>query len=189
MYVPLRRFSSIDELAPVFEYGGKIIFVDIMVHPGCCMMKGRAPWEIILRASCADLDKQKDALLHEFVHLFHNSFCGYRCDPNETKIFNETEVSRQTKRLLKRNPQIVDEITRELILRPNCSVVFPPNHPRGNPFHDYYQGLVTDLARRGMQLRVFMAHLATRCAFFCYNTNMLYPYSQLNLYCLTASLA
>jgi hypothetical protein len=149
MYVPLRRFSSIEELAPVFAHGGKIIFVDLIINPGLLIVKGKDPWEIVLRSMRRSLDDQKETLLHEFVHLFHNSGRGYCVDLNETRIFNETEAERQTKRLLKHNPRIVDEIARELILHPNCSIIFPPDDPYDNPFRSYYRDLVAQLAKNG----------------------------------------
>jgi hypothetical protein len=143
MYIPLRRFSSIEELAPVFEHGGQVVFMEI-IRP-CMIVKGEShPWKIVM-ITWKGLNILKEDLLHEFIHLFHRSLGGYTADPNETKIFHETETERQTKRLMKRNPGIVDEITRELILHPNCSVIFPPDGPR-NPFKKYYRDLVAELA-------------------------------------------
>jgi hypothetical protein len=148
MFITLKRFSSIEELAPVFEHGGQVTFVPIMVYPGICIVRGKDhPWEIILRVlATKGLSDQKETLLHEFVHLFHNSGDGYSINPRETRIFNETEVNRQTKRLLKHNPKIVDEITKELILRPNCSIMFPSDEDV-NPFREYYQSLVNEIVK------------------------------------------
>jgi hypothetical protein len=147
MYVPLRRFSSIEELTPVFDHGGQIIFVPLTIHQGCLIIKGEAPWEIRLRSLTRSSNNQKEAILHEFVHLFHNAHRGYRTDPNETRVFNEKETDRQTKRLLKNSPGIVDQIIRKLILHPNCSIVFPPNERFKNPFWDYHQNLVDELTK------------------------------------------
>ena len=146
MYIPLRRFSSIEELAPVFEHGGQVTFIPLIIRPCCIVRGGNQPWEIIMRG-WKGLNDQKDDLLHEFVHLFHDSCCGYCVDPNETRIFNETETERQTKRLLKHNPRIVDEITRELILHPNCSIVFKSDDARDTPFGDYYYGIIAEVAK------------------------------------------
>ncbi len=145
MYIPLRRFWSVEELAPLFEHGGQVSF-EFTVQ-SCCYSRGESqPWEIVIR-TWKGLKAQQEELLHEFVHLFHNSHCGYRVDPNETWIFNETETERQTKRLINRNPGIVDEITRDLILHPRCSVVFSSGeYALRNSFREYYQSLVAELA-------------------------------------------
>jgi hypothetical protein len=60
MYIPLRRFSSIEGLAPVFEHGGQVTFIDLIVHPGYCISKGTDPWEIIVRSLSKGLDDQKE---------------------------------------------------------------------------------------------------------------------------------
>ncbi len=150
MYVRLRGFSSVEELKPIFEHGGEVIFIPIMVNPGSCVYNGDVPWAIFMRSwvpECLGLADQMETLVHEFVHIFHHSSIGYQRDPNETRIFHEKEVERQTKRLMTRHPQLADDIVRALILSPHCSFIFPPESEEelGNPFRKYYFDLVAKL--------------------------------------------
>ena len=157
MFVPLRSFSSVEELKPVLDHGGEVVFVPLMVHPGCCVYDGDLPWKIYILCHSSrfgselGLADQLATLVHEFIHIFHHSSIGYHSDPNETRIFHEKEVIRQTTRLMTRHPQIADDIVRELILNPNCSVTFPPKSKEVlgiNPFREYYFGLVAELGKQ-----------------------------------------
>lgn len=149
MSAVLQCFSSIEELAPVFEHGGQVIFIPIMIHPGCCIVRGKdLPWEIVMRAlATKGLRGQKETLVHEFVHLFHFSHNEYRLGPKEESFFHEMETERATAALIKRNPEIADEITKKLILHPNCSIVFRSEEDK-NPFRDYYRSLCQSLENK-----------------------------------------
>jgi hypothetical protein len=119
-----------------------------MIHPGHCSMRGNDPWEITMRSfTSKGLRYQQEILIHEFMHLFHSSHYGYRIEPQQNRLLNEAATDRATKTLLKRNPGIADEITKELITHPNCSIVFRSDEERDTPFWNYYRGLVANLAK------------------------------------------
>lgn len=142
----LQCFLSIEDLEPVFDHGGQIVFRPIMVHPGYCIVRGNdQPWKIVMRSlAIRGLRGQKETLVHEFIHLFHSSHNQYLTVLKEEKFLHEVATERATKALMERNPQIADEITRELILHPNCSISFPPND-HNNPFKEYYQGILDEI--------------------------------------------
>lgn len=139
----LTPFSSINDLTPLFEQGGQLVFVELIVHSGYVIHDSKdRPWKIILRSlTSRGLDYQKEILIHEFMHLFHWFSNGYQLVPKEHKFFHEVDTDRATKKLIKRNPEIADQITKELIRRPNCSIVFKSDEARNTPFWNYYQSL------------------------------------------------
>lgn len=145
----LQCFSSIEDLEPVFDHGGKIIFIPIMIHPGCCIVKGNGlPWEIVVRSlATRGLSGQKETIVHEFIHLFHASRNQYRPVAKEEAFLHEIATERATKSVIKRNPRIADEITKKLILHPNCSILFPSND-ESNPFQDYYQRFFSEVTKQ-----------------------------------------
>jgi hypothetical protein len=152
MYVPLRRFSSVEELKPVFDHGGEVIFLPL-AHGGTCYANGILPWRIHIRSWAPrnlGLSDQMKTLVHEVVHLFHSSGTGYYFDLGETDFFHEKQVIQQTKRLMTRHPNIADDIVRALIVSPHCTVTFTPESETFlyNPFRKYYFDLVAELAKQ-----------------------------------------
>jgi hypothetical protein len=94
----------------------------------------------------------KNTLVHEFVHLFDLSRNGYHPGPkleedSSEYIAKEEAVDDTATALLKRDPKIVDSILSELVMHPNCSVIFNPD-AHDTPFWDYYRGIVAKLAEK-----------------------------------------
>lgn len=168
-------FTSVKDLTPVFDHGGHVIFVELIIMPGSCAVRGFLPWEIVMRADgeskklCQHydwtdlylprtvLEDMKATLLHEFLHLYERSLDGYK-HPQKLKersrrhIAQERAIEEHVHRLLSADPDIVDDIMRELIMHPYCSIIFP-DETRHAPFWTYYCSLVNELAtkaRNGM---------------------------------------
>lgn len=146
MYTKLKRFSSAEELAPVFNHGGALRFRNII--QATCITDGNAPWEIFLRI-WPELAVQKEELVHEFVHLFHDSHWAFAYRPNHSEVFfNESATQRATKALMKRDPMLADAITRELLLHPRCSIAFESDEARAAPFWTYCRGFVAEFVQK-----------------------------------------
>ena len=164
-------FTFVEDLMPVFDHGGYVMFVELIIMPGSCGVRSFLPWEIFMRAdhegrrlyphyewtdlyvpTCV-LDDMKATLLHEFLHLYQRSKSGYKRpkrrprDGSPQHLREERAIEEHVDRLLKLSPNIVDDIMRELIMHPHCSIIFPPDtqHP---PFWTYYCGLVRELAEK-----------------------------------------
>jgi hypothetical protein len=175
--VALKCFSSVKELAPVFDHGGHVVFIDLMMYRGSCRVCMALPWEIVLRSrhksaepgcwitekrwspAASVLDDMKNTLLHEFVHLFDLSHREYYPGPKLEEdspeyIAKEEMIDDAATALLKRDPEIMDEIIMELVMHPNCSFIFNPD-ARDTPFWGYYRDIVAKLAREARS-EIFM---------------------------------
>ncbi len=169
MPATLKCFSSVEELAPVFDHGGHVVFINLIIHCGSCCVHLDFPWEIVLRlrhrsadpvcwitekryiSAASVLDDMKNTLVHEFVHLFDLAHHEYDSGPKLEEdspeyIAKEEAVDDTATALLRRNPEIVDEIVMELVMHPRCSIIFNPD-ARDTPFWGYYRDIVAKLAR------------------------------------------
>jgi hypothetical protein len=158
----LKVFSSVTDLAPLLDLGGKVVFRWPMAAMGfCSRTPANFPWDIKIATSALFhppdyqashlemLKAQKMTLIHEFLHLYNGDHlkpvtpCRLGKDPYETA------VEKATARFFRGSDSevIVRDLVEELLLRPNCSFIYEVAEDYKTPFFRYQTRLASLLLK------------------------------------------